>query len=118
MNKKRKEQLDIEFVVDGTMYDQKSFLNGVEVPYGSKGSTREGPPQRSIETKNYNKDNHYPNMIKSLKKQFKDRERHFPKDVGQEAHIDISGQHLKKDEMEKLRADLEEIGYVHVGFWK
>lgn len=80
---------------------QKSFLNGKEVPYGTRGSVR---PEyykygHSVEVKNYNIETSQGrnNLINNMNKQVKQRIQNLPSGTKQTAIIDIRGQHIEND---------------------
>ena len=77
---------------------QKSFLNGKEVPYGTKGSVRPDFYKKghSIEVKNYNLKSvaGQKSMVKKIKDQFMQRAKHLPAGTKQKVIIDIRGQNI------------------------
>ncbi|GAB2022986.1 hypothetical protein RyT2_20600 [Pseudolactococcus yaeyamensis] len=89
-------------------YDpQKSFINGEEVPYGTKGSTRPEyyKPGHSVEVKNYNIQNNAGknNLINNVSNQVKDRVTNLPQGTNQTIVIDIRGQDVSNDILREIR---------------
>lgn len=101
-------QSEIEAELEYNGYDsQKSFLNGEEVPYGTKGSTR---PElfksgHSIEVKNYNVQTNsgQNNLINNVSKQIKSRSVNLPEGTNQTIIIDVRGQIVTNEILKKIR---------------
>ena len=81
--------------------NQKSYLNGQEVPYGTKGSVR---PEyynnnHSVEVKNYNLENKNGkyNLVNNVKKQVEQRVQNLPSGSRQTIFVDIRGQKVSDD---------------------
>lgn len=83
--------------------EQRSFLNGQEVPYGTPGSTRpdltrvlEDGSLEAIEVKNYDlrEPGRLQQMVNELKRQITDRAEHMPEDTKQRVFLDLRGQNL------------------------
>ncbi|HFU4352190.1 TPA: RHS repeat-associated core domain-containing protein, partial [Streptococcus suis] len=81
--------------------NQKSYLNGQEVPYGTKGSVR---PEyynnnHSVEVKNYNLENKNGkyNLVNNVTKQVEQRVQHLPSGSRQTIFVDIRGQNISDD---------------------
>jgi RHS repeat-associated protein len=93
-------------VLSSTTFEiQKSFKNGKEVPYGTKGSVRpEGySVGTSIEVKNYtlNKQG-INNLVNNISKQINQRIRELPKNTFQNVIIDIRGQNISGKEIKEI----------------
>ena len=77
---------------------QVSYLNGKEVPYGTKGSVRPDwyiyGQRVSVEVKNYNIKNNASNLINNVVTQAKYRAKHLPKGTTQTVVIDVRGQNI------------------------
>ncbi|XAK36890.1 hypothetical protein AAH951_04580 [Campylobacter coli] len=86
---------------------QKSFLNGNEVPYGTKHSVRPDLYKNgsSIEIKNYNLDktSSANNLINIITKQYQQRLQHLPPKTEQIFIIDSRGQNISKEIQEKIK---------------
>ncbi|MFY4766935.1 hypothetical protein ACOTVC_08785, partial [Campylobacter sp. GB48] len=86
---------------------QKSFLNGKEVPYGTKHSVRPDLCKNgsSIEIKNYNLDktSSVNNLINIITKQYQQRLQHLPSKTEQIFIIDSRGQNISKEIQEKIK---------------
>lgn len=83
--------------------EQRSFLNGQEVPYGTPGSTRpdltrvlEDGSLEAIEVKNYDlrEPGRLQQMVNELKRQITDRAEHMPENTKQRVFLDLRGQNL------------------------
>ena len=81
--------------------NQKSYLNGQEVPYGTKGSVR---PEyynnnHSVEVKNYNLENKNGkyNLVNNVTKQVEQRVQNLPSGSRQTIFVDIRGQKVSDD---------------------
>lgn len=105
----KQSEIDAEMNFPG--YDsQKSFLNGKEVPYGTKGSTR---PElyktgHSVEVKNYNIQNNSGknNLINNVSKQIKDRVANLPSGTEQTILIDVRGQNVTNELLKEVRSKI------------
>jgi hypothetical protein len=86
---------------------QKSFLNGTEVKYGTKGSSRPDLYKNGscVEVKNYNLETKQgmDRLIKILLYQINKRIIDLPKDTEQIVLIDIRGQNIKTEILRGLR---------------
>uniref|UniRef100_UPI0004A29347 hypothetical protein n=1 Tax=Streptococcus suis TaxID=1307 RepID=UPI0004A29347 len=81
--------------------NQKSYLDGQEVPYGTKGSVRPEyyNNKHSVEVKNYNlesKNGKY-NLVNNVIKQVEQRVQHLPSGSRQTVFIDVRGQDVSDD---------------------
>lgn len=81
--------------------NQKSYLDGQEVPYGTKGSVRPEyyNNKHSVEVKNYNlesKNGKY-NLVNNVIKQVEQRVQHLPSGSRQTVFIDVRGQEVSDD---------------------
>lgn len=113
----RQSEIDAETQFKG--YDsQKSFLNGKEVPYGTKGSSRPElyKPGHSIEVKNYNvqSKNGQNNLINNVSKQIKERIGNLPPKTDQTILIDVRGQNVTNDVLKNIRSKIIEKSGVNV----
>ncbi|MBF0846944.1 RHS repeat-associated core domain-containing protein [Streptococcus danieliae] len=81
--------------------NQKSYLDGQEVPYGTKGSVRPEyyGNKHSIEVKNYNLEsrNGKYNLVNNVIKQIEQRAQHLPLGSRQTIFVDIRGQNVSDD---------------------
>ena len=82
--------------------NQKSYLNGQEVPYGTKGSVRPeyyNNNNHSVEVKNYNLENKNGkyNLVNNVTKQVEQRVQHLPSGSRQTIFVDIRGQKVSDD---------------------
>jgi hypothetical protein len=93
--------------LDGQGYDpQRSFKDGQEVPYGTRGSTRPDyyKPGDSIEVKNYKvadaagRDR----LVTNIADQAIERAKHLPPGSLQRAMVDIQGQDVPEEVLEAL----------------
>ena len=102
---------EIDALDDYPSYEeQKSFLDGKEVPYGKKGSTRPDLYSKghSIEVKNYDvTTSRGRSRLKSeLKRQYNSRVENLPKGTKQSAIIDVRGQNISPKELKKLKESI------------
>lgn len=113
----RQSEIDAELEYKG--YDaQKSFINGEEVPYGTKGSTRPElyKPGHSIEVKNYNvqSSSGQNNLVNNVSKQIKDRVAHLPSGTEQTILIDVRGQNVSNEVLKQIRSRILEKSGTNV----
>ncbi len=96
---------------------QQSFLDGLNVPYSTKGSVRPDYYRKgsgtdhygsSIEVKNYDvtSNSNQINLIRRLDEQYKQRLIHLPKDTKQRSVIDVRGQALSMEKADQLNLRL------------
>lgn len=85
---------------------QISFKDGVEVPYGTKGSTR---PEAyleglSVEVKNYNVETAKGrnSLVRNISTQAKHRANNLPVGTRQQVNIDVRGQNVSRTELNKI----------------
>ena len=95
---------------------QKSFLNGKEVPYGTKGSVRPDYyiDEHSVEVKNYNIETHYGqnSLVYNISKQVKQRLSNLPEGTRQTIVIDVRGQLVNNS----ILKDIKDRIITKVGF--
>ena len=105
---------------------QISYLNGKEVPYGTKGSVRPDfiiKGRKAVEAKNYDIAKNSSGLISKIAEQVNKRAIHLPKGMKQEIRIDVRGQkvteatfnNIKRKIVEKcngvlIEKDIKEIG--------
>ena len=111
----RQSELDIGKDYEG--YDaQKSFINGEEVPYGTKGSVR---PEfykngHSVEVKNYNVETSSGrnSLINNVSSQIKKRLTNLPEGTEQTVVIDVRGQDYNLEILRDIKNKIiEKSGY-------
>ena len=89
---------------------QKSFKNGEEVPYGTKGSVRPDLYKNtsSIDVKNYDLSSKrgQTNLINNIVSQYKKRIDNLPTGTKQTVLIDVRGQNIDDDILEKIYNDI------------
>ncbi|EEO3716484.1 hypothetical protein ISM54_003049 [Listeria monocytogenes] len=112
-------QSEIDAELDYKGYDsQKSFLNGEEVPYGTKGSSRPELYKQghSIEVKNYNvqTSSGQNNLIYNVSKQIKERLTNLPPGTEQTILIDVRGQNVSNDILKNIRSKILDKSGVNV----
>ncbi|EGB9983304.1 hypothetical protein ABFW39_002890 [Listeria monocytogenes] len=112
-------QSEIDAELDYKGYDsQKSFLNGEEVPYGTKGSSRPELYKQghSIEVKNYNvqTSSGQNNLINNVSKQIKERLTNLPPGTEQTILIDVRGQNVSNDILKNIRSKILDKSGVNV----
>ncbi|MBC2262371.1 hypothetical protein HCB45_12340 [Listeria sp. FSL L7-0091] len=112
-------QSEIDAELDYKEYDsQKSFLNGEEVPYGTKESSRPELYKQghSIEVKNYNVQtiSGQNNLINNVSKQIKERLTNLPTGTDQTILIDVRGQNVSNDILKNIRSKILEKSGVKV----
>ncbi len=98
---------EIDVVNDFPNYStQKSFIDGKEVPYGTKGSVRPDfyTNASSIDIKNYNvtTSSGRSNLASNIKKQYLQRLDDLPAGTKQSVMIDIRGQNVSDEALESL----------------
>lgn len=97
---------------------QKYFLNGKEVPYGTKGSSRPELYRQghSIEVKNYNVQTSFGqnNLINNVSKQIKERLTNLPPGTEQTILIDVRGQNVSNDILKNIRSKILDKSGVKV----
>ena len=86
--------------------EQRSFLAGKEVKYGTKGSVRPDfyKTGSSIDVKNYNIENASGrnNLVRNIAKQYQQRIGNLPSGTRQTVLIDIRGQNISNDSLSSL----------------
>jgi len=86
---------------------QKSFKNGEEVPYGTKGSVRPDNYKvgSSIEVKNYDitTSSGQKRLIDNVTIQVEQRTEHLPTGTNQKVVIDVRGQNVSNDVLRNVR---------------
>ena len=105
----RESEIHVGKTLPPNAHAQVSYLNGKEVPYGTKGSVRPDwyiyGQRVSVEVKNYNIKNNASNLVNNIVTQAKYRAKHLPKGTTQTIVIDVRGQnvdvakrnHIKKE---------------------
>ncbi|MFJ7934368.1 T7SS effector LXG polymorphic toxin [Sporosarcina sp. NPDC096371] len=101
----RQSEIDVE--KDFSEYNaQKSFKDGIEVPYGEKGSSRPDLYQtgHSIEVKNYKitTSSGRSSLVNNVSKQVEKRLSDLPSDTKQSVIIDIRGQNVSDEILDEL----------------
>ena len=91
-------QSELDVAKDYPNYaEQKSFLNGQDVPYGTKGSIRPDfyKTSKSIDVKNYNleKETGKINLVRNIEEQYNKRIYHLPSGTKQTILIDKGAFH-------------------------
>ena len=97
-------QSELDVAKDYPNYaEQKSFLNGQDVPYGTKGSIRPDfyKTSKSIDVKNYNleKETGKINSVRNIEEQYNKRIYHLPSGTKQTILIDIRGQKISQQNL-------------------
>ena len=100
-------QSEIDAAVDFPDYSaQKSFINGQEVPYGTKGSVRPDYYKNgySVDIKNYNIENASgrSNLTRNIEKQYYQRIKNLPEGTKQSVMIDVRGQNVSDADLKAL----------------
>ena len=100
-------QSELDAAMDFPDYDaQKSFINGEEVPYGTKGSVRPDYYKDgfSVDVKNYNVEsaNGRSNLARNIEKQYYQRIQNLPEGTKQSVLIDIRGQNVSDADLNAL----------------
>ena len=87
---------------------QKSFKDGQEVPYGTKGSTRPElyKPGHSVEVKNYNVEtpSGQNNLVNNVSNQIKSRTPNLPSGTKQTVIVDVRGQNVSNEVLKSIRS--------------
>lgn len=90
---------------------QKSFKNGVEVPYGTKGSVRPElyKPGTSVEVKNYNVETAAgrASLEKNVVNQAIQRSTELPPGTTQKLSIDVRGQNVSRSQLNEVITNIE-----------
>ena len=107
----RQSEIDAEEYFPYPEYKQQVyFINGNEVEYGTKGSTRPDfyKPGHSVDVKNYKieSETNRNNLIKNIEKQYRQRLIHLPEGTKQTVFIDTRGQNVSDEILEKIKNDL------------
>ena len=100
-------QSELDAATDFPGYaDQKSFINGKEVSYGTKGSVRPDYYKEgfSVDIKNYNIENASgrSNLARNIEKQYYQRIENLPNGTKQSVMIDIRGQSVSDEVLSEL----------------
>ena len=100
-------QSELDATTDFPGYaDQKSFINGKEVSYGTKGSVRPDYYKEgfSVDIKNYNIENASgrSNLARNIEKQYYQRIENLPNGTKQSVMIDIRGQSVSDEVLSEL----------------
>lgn len=86
---------------------QKSFKDGLEVPYGTKGSSRPDyyKTGHSLEVKNYNVQTHSGRnrLVENVAYQVNKRETDLPPNTSQTVIIDVRGQSVSNQDLREIR---------------
>lgn len=97
---------------------QKSFKNGQEVPYGTKGSTRPElyKPGHSVEVKNYNVETSsgQSNLVNNVSKQIQSRTPNLPSGTKQTVVVDVRGQTVSNEVLKSIRSRILDKSGVEV----
>ena len=104
-------QSELDAAADFPDYDaQKSFINGEEVPYGTKGSVRPDYYKAgfSVDIKNYNVENASgrSNLVRNIEKQHSQRTGNLPDGTKQAVMIDVRGQNVSISALIALYNDI------------
>ena len=104
-------QSELDAASDFPDYDaQKSFINGKEVPYGTKGSVRPDyyKDGYSVDIKNYNVESASgrSNLARNIEKQYYQRIQNLPAGTKQSVMIDIRGQNISDADISALYDDI------------
>lgn len=107
----RQSEIDIGKRLQNQNFEpQKSFKNGQEVPYGTKGSTRPEyyKPGTSVEVKNYNLQTPQGrnSLVNNVTKQAQHRAANLPPGTTQEVHLDVRGQNVSRSDLQQLTNDI------------
>jgi len=102
----RKSEVDVGKTLEQQGFKpQVSFKDGVDVPYGTKGSTRpefykEGT---AVEVKNYNVETSQgrSSLVRNVSNQAKHRAQNLPANTKQQVHLDVRGQNVSRAELNK-----------------
>ncbi len=104
-------QSELDAAKDFPDYDaQKSFINGQEVPYGTKGSVRPDYYKNgySVDVNNYNVESASgrSNLARNIEKQYYQRIQNLPEGTKEIVMIDIRGQSISDASMSALYDDI------------
>ena len=104
-------QSELDAATDFPDYDaQKSFINGEEVPYGTKGSVRPDYYKDgfSVDIKNYNVESASgrSNLARNIEKQYYQRIENLPDGTKQSVMIDVRGQNVSDEALGALYDDI------------
>ena len=104
-------QSELDAATDFPDYDaQKSFINGEEVPYGTKGSVRPDYYKAgfSVDIKNYNVESvsGRSNLTRNIEKQYYQRIENLPDGTNQSVMIDVRGQNISDATLNALYDDI------------
>ncbi|MBQ8016989.1 MAG: hypothetical protein IJ258_02680, partial [Methanobrevibacter sp.] len=104
-------QSEIDARIDFPEYqEQVSFINGKEVPYGTKGSVRPDFYKEgySVDIKNYNIETQAGrnSLAKNIEKQYNKRIDNLPAGTKQAVQIDIRGQNVSDELLQSLYNDI------------
>ncbi|MSS35719.1 hypothetical protein [Clostridium porci] len=104
-------QSELDAAKDFPDYDaQKSFINGEEVPYGTKGSVRPDYYKDgfSVDIKNYNVESASgrSNLARNIEKQYYQRIENLPDGTKQSVMIDVRGQNVSDAALNALYDDI------------
>ena len=104
-------QAELDAATDFPDYDaQKSFINGEEVPYGTKGSVRPDYYKDgfSVDIKNYNVESASgrSNLARNIEKQYYQRIENLPDGTKQSVMIDVRGQNISDAILDALYDDI------------
>ena len=104
-------QSELDAATDFPDYDaQKSFINGEEVPYGTKGSVRPDYYKDgfSVDIKNYNVESASgrSNLARNIEKQYYQRIENLPDGTKQSVMIDVRGQNVSDATLNALYDDI------------
>ena len=104
-------QSELDATTDFPDYDaQKSFINGEEVPYGTKGSVRPDYYKDgfSVDIKNYNVESASgrSNLARNIEKQYYQRIENLPDGTKQSVMIDVRGQNVSDETLGALYDDI------------
>lgn len=98
--------------------EQRSYKDGVEVPYGTPGSTRpdivvmdaESSTITAIEVKNYDctKSGRVNSLCRELSVQVGNRSKHMPEGTKQMIVLDIRGQNLSEKEIDAIKQKIKD----------
>ena len=102
---------ELDAAKDFPDYDaQKSFINGEEVPYGTKGSVRPDyyKDGYSVDIKNYNVESASgrSNLARNIEKQYYQRIENLPEGTKQSVMIDIRDQNVTDADLSALYDDI------------
>jgi hypothetical protein len=102
----RQSELDVGAQLEPNAYRaQVSFRNGVEVPYGTKGSVRPDyfgfQGSSSVEVKNYNVETQFgrDRLVNNVSEQAVFRAANLPSGSGQSIYIDVRGQNVPRQQL-------------------